>query len=667
LTLTQRVLAWLQKRSVLKNPDSWLVRHFFRTVHSGVDVTELSSMRATAVFACVRLISGTIASLPLHTYQRLDRGKERAPDHPAHKLLHNRPNPEMSSYIWRQTAVAHMLLWGNSYNEIEYRNHKPVAIWPIPPWRVKVTRGKRGFRYYEITDDNGQTITLPAWKVLQYPNITLDGMTGMSCIRAGAEAIGLSLAAEEFGARFFGEGANMGGVVEHPGKLSPQAHEGLKKDINEKYTGLGRAHRIMLLEEGMKYQRVGIPPNEAQFLETRKFQVAEIGRLFGISQLHKIGDLERATFSNIEHQAIEFVTDTIRPLLINIEQENNYKLFGDSPYFCEHLIDGLLRGDIKTRYEAYATARQWGWMNADDIRELENMNPLPDGQGQIYLVPLNMIPADQAALPALKEPEAEDDGDDNGRGYKEATEKRQYRDRMALLRARTAKSHEKIFLDAAQKVMTREKTHVLKALDKHMGERSISSFNDWLEDFYREFRGFVKQTMKPAILTLAEAIRAISAQEVGIEEKEADAQRAIDDYIERQADRHVIRSKATIRQLIRKAEEENLDTKELITERMDSWEQERPKQIASDSAVAVASLIAKTVFIAGGIQYLRWVAIGSESCPYCQELNGRIVGIEQPFVAKDGVLESEDGAMSIYKPTLEPPLHKGCVCTISPA
>ena len=246
-------------------------------------------------------------------------------------------------------------------------------------------------------------------------------MTGMSCIRASCRNHRFKSGCR-FGARFFGEGANMGGVVEHPGKLSPQAHEGLKKDINEKYTGLGRAHRIMLLEEGMKYQRVGIPPNEAQFLETRKFQVAEIGRLFGISQLHKIGDLERATFSNIEHQAIEFVTDTIRPILINIEQENNYKLFGDSPYFCEHLIDGLLRGDIKTRYEAYATARQWGWMNADDIRELENMNPLPDGQGQIYLVPLNMIPADQAAMPVLKEPEAEDDGDD-GRGHKKVTEK----------------------------------------------------------------------------------------------------------------------------------------------------------------------------------------------------------------------------------------------------
>ena len=144
MNIFQRAITWLQKRSVLKNPNSWLVRHFFRSVYSGVDVTELSSMRATAVFACVRLISGTIASLPLHTYQRLDRGKERAPDHPAHKLLHNRPNPEMSSYIWRQTAVAHMLLWGNSYNEIEYRNHKPVAIWPIPPWRVKVTRKERG-------------------------------------------------------------------------------------------------------------------------------------------------------------------------------------------------------------------------------------------------------------------------------------------------------------------------------------------------------------------------------------------------------------------------------------------------------------------------------------------------------------------------------------------
>ena len=664
MNIFQRAITWLQKRGVLQNPDSWLVRHFFRPVRSGVSVTELSAMRATAVFACVRLISGTIASLPLPVYRRLTpRGKERVPDEPSYYLLHTRPNPEISSYVWRQLSVAHLLLWGNAYSEIEYLNGEPVAFWPIPPWKVRPKRTKRGHKWYEITNDAGQATTLPAWKILHFPNVTLNGMTGMSCIRAGAEAIGLSLAAEEFGARFFGEGANMGGVVEHPGKLSPQAHEGLKKDINEKYTGLGRAHRIMLLEEGMKYQRVGIPPNEAQFLETRKFQVAEIGRLFGISQLHKIGDLERATFSNIEEQNIDFVVDTIRPLIVNMEQEINYKLYAKKPFFAEFVIDGLLRGNITNRYQSYATARQWGWMNADDIRELENMNPLPDGQGQIYLVPMNMIPADQAALPILKEPTAKQDDDRIG---KKSPEKR-HDNRMALLRARTAKSYEQIFLDAAQKVMTREKTHVLKALEKHLGDRSLSSFDDWLEDFYREFKPFVAQTMKPAIIALAEAIRAIAAQEIGMEEKEAEVQRAIDGYIENQADRHVIRSKATIRQLIARAEEENLDTEELITERMETWEKERPKQIASDSSVAVASRIAKAVFIAGGIQYLRWVAIGSNTCPYCQELDGRTVGITQPFVAKDGALDSEDGTMNIHKPALEPPLHKGCVCTISPA
>jgi len=485
----------------------------------------------------------------------------------------------------------------------------------------------------------------------------------MSCIQAGAEAIGLSLAAEEFGARFFGEGANVGGIVEYPGKLKEDALKSFKESVKTGYSGLGKAHRLMLLEEGLKYHRVGIPPNEAQFLETRRFQVAEIGRLFGISQLHKIGDLERATFSNIEEQNIDFVVDTIRPLIVNMEQEINYKLYAKKPFFAEFVIDGLLRGNITNRYQSYATARQWGWMNADDIRELENMNPLPDGQGQIYLVPMNMIPADQAALPILKEPTAKQDDDRIG---KKSPEKR-HDNRMALLRARTAKSYEQIFLDAAQKVMTREKTHVLKALEKHLGDRSLSSFDDWLEDFYREFKPFVAQTMKPAIIALAEAIRAIAAQEIGMEEKEAEVQRAIDGYIENQADRHVIRSKATIRQLIARAEEENLDTEELITERMETWEKERPKQIASDSSVAVASRIAKAVFLAGGIQRLRWVAIGSNTCPFCQELDGRIVGITQPFLTKDGVLESEDGTMNIYKPTLEPPLHKGCVCTISPA
>ncbi len=623
-------------------------------------------MRSTAVFACVRLISGTIASLPLPVYQKLKpRGKERAPDEPLYYLLHTRPNEEISSYVWRQLSIAHMLLWGNAYSEIEYLNGAPVAIWPLPPWKVRVKRSERGSRFYEVTNDAGQAKMLPSWSVLHFPNITLNGITGMSCIRAGAEAIGLSLAAEEFGARFFGEGANVGGIVEYPGKLKGDSLASFKDSVRSGYTGLGKSHRLMLLEEGLKYHRVGIPPNEAQFLETRKFQVGEIGRLFGISQLHKIGDLERATFSNIEEQNIDFVVDTIRPLLVNIEQELNYKLFNEKQLFAEFVLDGLLRGNIVNRYQAYATARQWGWMSANDVRELENQNPLPGEQGNMYLVPMNMIPADQIDMFEPKLTGKPKLADDDDRKAKTLSEERQNKRRLALLRVRMTKSYESVFREAAQKIVSRERTLVLQAMDKHMGDRSLSSFDEWLEDFYREFKLRVKKGMLPAIASLANAIRGLVAEEVHSEEIDTD--RLVDEYAEAQADRHVIRSKATIRQLIRKAEEQDLDTVEVVAERLDKWEKSRALQIANDCAVSVASKVAVAGFTYGGVQYLQWVAIGDKPCSFCQELDGRIVGIDQPFVAADDALDSGDGTIRVSKPAFEPPLHSGCKCTIAPA
>jgi len=544
-----------------------------------------------------------------------------------------------------------MLLYGDWMNEIEFRRGEPVAIWPIPPWLVEIRRGNNGYLFYDVNMPSGEQRRLSSERVLHIKNLSVDGLRGMSCIRAGAEAIGLSLATEEFGSKFFSQGANLSGIAEHPGKLSDEAYKRLVKDLPEKYAGLGNAHRIMLLEEGMKFQRIGIPPNEGQFLETRKFQVAEIGRLFGISQLHKIGDLERATFSNIEEQNIDFVVDTIRPILVNIEQEFNYKLFRDDEYFAEFVIDGLLRGNIQNRYQAYATARQWGWMSANDVLELENMNPLPGDQGDIYYMPMNMIPADQA-----KEPEEPQED----RSLKKKTEQRQRS--AALTRSRAAKSYESVFVQAARKVCTREKTNVSRALNKHLGERGLQTFEQWLEDFYREFRPYVERTMRPAIMALSETIRELAKQEVGADE--ADIQTAVDDFVQAQAFAHTERSEAVIRQLIRKAEEENLDTIATVTERLGEWEENRPAQIANDSTTAVASKVAKTVFIGAGIQRLRWVAVGAETCPYCQEMDGRIVSVDQPFLSKDDRLESEDGRMPINKPTTEPPLHKGCVCTV---
>lgn len=384
----------------MAKPERWLVDALGgQETNAGVRVNEATAMQSTAVYACVRILSETLASLPLPVYQRLEGGgKERAPNHPLYTVLHDIANDEMTSYTLRETLMSHLLLWGNAYAEIEWNNAGEVrALWPLRPDQTLPQRNAetQKLEYHTILPDGTQVI-LPFERVLHIPGLGFDGIIGYSPIAMAKQAIGLSLATEEFGARFFSNGAHPSGIVEYPGKLSDQAYERYKKDVEEKHQGLGKSHRIMILEEGLKYHQVGIPPEDAQFLETRKFQLNEIARIYRVPP-HMIGDLDRATFSNIEHQSIEFVVHTVRPWLVRWEQAIKLKLFTPLErrrFFAEFVVDGLLRGDIKSRYDAYAVARQNGWMSANDIRELENQNPIPGGD--VYLVNGNMVPIDQA-------------------------------------------------------------------------------------------------------------------------------------------------------------------------------------------------------------------------------------------------------------------------------
>ncbi|MFA5161875.1 MAG: phage portal protein [Elusimicrobiales bacterium] len=384
---------WLKKIFSFGGRKMQSMQQFFADVflplsdtQSGVMVNETLALNLSSVYACTQVLSQTVGSLPLHVYQRTADGKNRTANHPLYRLLHDAPNPEMTSMSWRQAIMLHLCMWGNHYSEIERRNGEPVALWPITPWRVALKR-VNGQLVYAVALDSG-VVNVPFADMLHVKGLSYDGLIGLPPMRAAKEAIGLGLAAQKYAAKFFANDARPGGILEHPGQLSDEASARLRKSFEKTHEGLDNKFRVAVLEEGMKFNAVGVPPEDAQLLETRKFGVSEIARYFRMP-LHKISDLDRSTNNNIEHQAIEFVTDTIRPWLVNIEQELSFKLFSGD-FFPEFLIEGLLRGDIKTRYEAYAIGRQWGWLSADDIRERENMNKLPNGQGGQYLVPLNM-------------------------------------------------------------------------------------------------------------------------------------------------------------------------------------------------------------------------------------------------------------------------------------
>lgn len=357
---------------------------------SGANVSEQSALTLTAVWCAVRVLAESVGSLPLVVYERTaDGGRKPATNHPVYPLLHDEPNSMMTSLVWRETVQAHCVTWGNGYSFIKYRSDgRPSEILPLFPDRTqcKVENGRQVY----ITKINGKDYKLDAMDILHVPGLGWDGLQGYSPIRMQRESIGLGMAATEFGARFFGNGATPSGVLEHPEKLSKEAAERLRAEWTRIYSGTGNSHKTAVLQEGLKYNRISLPPEDAQFIETRKFQTTDIARIFRVPP-HMLGDLERATFSNIEHQGLEFVVHTLRPWLVRWEQELNRKLFLPSErgrFFVEFKVDGLLRGDIQARYNAYAVGRNWGWLSINDIRRLENMNPITNGED--YLQPLNM-------------------------------------------------------------------------------------------------------------------------------------------------------------------------------------------------------------------------------------------------------------------------------------
>ena len=379
---------------------------FMGGTSSGKAVTERSAMQMTAVYSCVRILAEAVAGLPLHLYKYTDGGgKDKALDHPLYRLLHDEPNPEMSSFVFRETLMTHLLLWGNAYAQV-IRNGKGevIALYPLMPNKMSVDRDENGRLYYtyyrgpdEAIKNKEFAVTLKPSDVLHIPGLGFDGLVGYSPIAMAKNAIGMAIACEEYGAKFFANGAAPGGVLEHPGTIKdPQR---VRESWQSTFGGSGNANKIAVLEEGMKYTPIGISPEQAQFLETRKFQINEIARIFRVPP-HMVGDLEKSSFSNIEQQSLEFVKYTLDPWVIRWEQSIQRSLLSQDEktrYFVKFNLEGLLRGDYQSRMNGYATARQNGWMSANDIRELENLDRIPAEEGgDLYLINGNMLPLKDA-------------------------------------------------------------------------------------------------------------------------------------------------------------------------------------------------------------------------------------------------------------------------------
>lgn len=400
-----------ERRSTLANPDAWLLRGFGAVdTASGVYVTEETALRCTAVLGCLRILGETVGSLPLKVYRkRPNGGADVADDHALYGVLHDQINADWTSQEWRERLMQDVCANGNTYWRQEMDGRGNVAkLYHLPPLRVEPKRLTSGEKVYEYTPTNGKAEILTTNEVMQIPFFGYDGLKGLSPIGVAREAVALSQASEEFNARFFKNNARPGAYIKHPASLSKKAQDNLRESWERLHKGLQGAHSLGVLEEGMSLETVGIPMKDMAFIEQRKFQVSEIARLYRVP-LHMLQELDQSTNNNIEHQSIEFVVHSIRPWLTKIEQRISMSLLGAierQRFFVRFNVDALLRGDAKSRAEALAIKRQNGIINADEWRELDEMNPIGGKAGTEYLVNGTMTPAEQAGAAYKQQPAA---------------------------------------------------------------------------------------------------------------------------------------------------------------------------------------------------------------------------------------------------------------------
>jgi len=446
---------------------------------AGVEVNGTTAMTISAVWNAVNLIAGSgVASIPLKVFKASGEGREAATSHYLYRMVHEEPNRYMTSFSFRETLMHHVLLYGNAFAEIEWdRAGRPIALWPISPTAIQVTieNGEPVYRY------NGKPLN-PS-DLIHVPGLGFDGVKGYSVITMARHSFGLALATERFGGAFFGNGAWPGLVAVHPGALSPTAKRNLQESIDDKHRGPDRAHSTLILEEGVKVEKVGIPPEDAQFLETRNFSVVEVARWFNVPP-HKIKDMGRATWGNAEQMNVEFVVDCLRPWYVRLEQEFNRKLVSKAQrgeISIEFVPEGLLRGDIATRYASYATGRQWGFLSVNEIRKYENLNPLPPEIGDQYLAPANMTPAEklgeEPASTPHKEPVAE----------------------PAAASAGVRASIRAIVIEAAARMARKEANEARRA------SKSPEKLQAWAERFYGDHAEQLAEAVGPSLRALCQS------------------------------------------------------------------------------------------------------------------------------------------------------------------
>lgn len=662
-----------QMRAQPRAIDNNLIRLLGGENKAQTDITYDSMMKLSAVYRCIRLLSESVAQLPLIMYRRLPGGgRERATDHPLYRLMKEQPHPEMTSFMFRETLQGHLGSWGNAFASIGRSvGGDVIDMLPLRPDRMRLVRGhNNALEYHYRVLAGSPEIVIPNDEILHVRGFSFTGSWGSNPQDDGREIFGTAKAADDHAGNFFANDSTPRGILMLTRLLPDQkSRDRLRSEWEKTYGGIDNKNKTAILEEGTEYKPIGLSPQVTQLLESRRFSVGDIARFYGIPP-HMIGDLEKATFSNITEQSIQFVQHTIMPWTIRWEQQINSTLIKESErgeYFFEFLLDALMRGTPDQRASFYNAGRLSGWLNGDEIRARENMNPIPDGKGAAYWQPLNMVPLGET-FASVDDDDDDDDETDSvvpGEPRPRAVEHRG--DRSAASRSRTAQSFHRVYGDAIARVLKRERADVMKAAEKNL-TRGDAEFEAFLVEYYRaggDLTEFLGVATGSVYAQLNDAVRESIQDEMGVAELGSEFDQAIIDYRENFAGGYASASIGQLRAVVRDAIAAGGDPLDALQLRFDQWQERRPSKMAFEETFRAVNALSLAGYASAGVRRLRWVIGGSTTCPYCTEMNGRIIGIDRSFLPAGGDLTPEGATpMHQYRAVKHPPLHQRCDCMI---
>jgi HK97 family phage portal protein len=667
---------------------------------TNIDIDRLTVMGLPVLWACIKVLSETLASFPLILYEGTAEGetRRRAEEHPMYDLLHDTPNPQQDAFCFKEQMQGHLAIYGNSYANIVRNGTGYVKeLWPLNPERMFPFRlnGELLYRYraspyFQTQDlffrsnankwstqgdpqkagyfqwvgkpyaDQVESI-LTADEVFHVHGFGFDGIRGYSPLELQRETMGLGIAAKHYAADFFANNGTPDIAFKHAQHLTDVALRRLQESWRNNHARHGKKHTPVILEEGMEVQELSVAPEKAQLLETQKFLVAEICRIYRIPP-HMVQDLERATFSNIEHQAIEFVQHTMRPWAIRWESAISRQLLSEKDrkeYYAEFFMDSILRGDAMTRAQVYQAQIGSGMISPNEARRREQLNDREGGDE--YYVPLNWQPSSIAAQTAAakveKTPEPTDAPSAENSVHPDETRSV----RSAKSRRAIANSFGILIKDSAARIVRKECHDIRKAVSEHK-MRDSGTFTQWLDKYYRELPDYIKKQITPVYQAFSNAIRAEIANELGIDETvRAEDERFVRDFTDVFVKRYIGSSRGQMDAIVRDSAAQ--DTADLLDERIDEWEATKADKVSSNERTQASNAFAKNIYMLAGISSLVWVALGAKPCEYCQQMDGMSTDIHDDF-AYAGEEIPDERSLSIGKSIGHPPLHRGCECQI---